>query len=162
MYKPHLPSDLVSSLHGAIVVNLHVIKVTVAVVLHVEGVKRQSNQVPRRNVDVPRTVGAVRVVVGVTGTCNCARRTGQSITAPWWWWGKWQMLHAPFDSEFAGTFLTLYCWAIGCFKATVADRGVGLESDIHRPLSGLKSRWNVGTTERAQQWRARSRTISDL
>lgn len=61
----NVPANLRSSLHSAIVVYLQVIKVTVKVVLQVEGVKRQPNQVTWGNTDVPGTVGTVGVVGGV-------------------------------------------------------------------------------------------------
>ena len=63
-----LPADLGARLHSAIVVHLHVIKVTVDVVLHVEGGEHEPDDVAGDDGNEPGAVGAVRVTVGVAGT----------------------------------------------------------------------------------------------
>lgn len=68
----HVPANLASCLHSAVVVHLQVIKVTVHVVLQVEGVEGQPDQVAWGNADVPGTVGAMGVAAGVTGACDGA------------------------------------------------------------------------------------------
>lgn len=62
------PAQSAPSLHRPVVVHFHVVKVTVSVVLQVEGVKQQPNQVPWRDEDVPGTVGTVGVDGGVART----------------------------------------------------------------------------------------------
>lgn len=69
---PGSPAKLGPSLHCAVVINFHVVKVTVSVVLQVEGLKHQLNQVPWRDADVPGTVGTVGVDGGMARTGDCA------------------------------------------------------------------------------------------
>lgn len=68
----HIPANLGAGLHGAIVIDLHIVIGTVTVVLQVEGVKRQPNQVARGDGDVPGAVGTVGVVGRVAGACDGA------------------------------------------------------------------------------------------
>lgn len=62
------PAKLAPSLHRPVVINFHVVKAAVGVVLQVEGVKDQLNQVPWRDADEPGTVGTMGVDGGVAGT----------------------------------------------------------------------------------------------
>lgn len=78
---PVSPAKFASSLHSSIVINFNVIKITVSVVLQVEGFKHQLDQVPWTDSDVPGAVGTVGVDGGVARTCDGARGAGQSITA---------------------------------------------------------------------------------
>lgn len=79
----HVPANLGSGLHSAVVVHLQVIKVTVHMVLQVKGFKRQPNQVAWGNTDVPGTAGPMGVVGGVARACDSARRNGQGIPTTW-------------------------------------------------------------------------------
>lgn len=63
---PGSPAKFAPSLHRPIVINVHIVKVSV--VLQVEGVKHQLNQVPWRDADVPVIVGAVGVDGGMART----------------------------------------------------------------------------------------------
>lgn len=56
-----IPADLVAGGYRAIVIHLQVVKVTVGVVLQVEGVKRQPDQIARSNTDVPSAICAMGV-----------------------------------------------------------------------------------------------------
>lgn len=78
---PASPAKFASSLHSPIVINFNVIKVTVRVVLQVEGFKEQLDQVPWTDSDVPGAVSTVGVDGGVARTCDGARGAAQSIPA---------------------------------------------------------------------------------
>lgn len=74
------PAKFASSLHSPIVIKFNIIKITVSVVLQVEGFKDQLNQVSWTDSDIPGTVGTMGVDGGMARTCDCARGAGQSIT----------------------------------------------------------------------------------
>lgn len=76
MLYSDLPANKGSILHGAAIIDLQVIKVTVIMIFQVEGVKRQPNQVAWVNTDEPGTVGTMWVAGGVARACNGAWRTG--------------------------------------------------------------------------------------
>lgn len=65
---PGSPAKLAPSLHRPVVINFHIVKAAVSVVLQVEGVKHQLNQVPWRDSDEPGAVGAVGVDRGMART----------------------------------------------------------------------------------------------
>lgn len=65
---PGSPAKFAPSLHRPVVVNFHVVKVAVSMVLQVEGVKDQLNQVPWRDTDEPGAVGSMGVDGGMAGT----------------------------------------------------------------------------------------------
>lgn len=77
---PGSPAKLGPGLHRPVVINLHVVKVTVSVVLQVEGLKDQLDQVPWRDADEPGTVGTVGVDGGMTRTGDGSRWVAQSST----------------------------------------------------------------------------------
>lgn len=61
-----LPSQKISSVSSAIVIDLHIIIIAVCVVLQVKGGEGKANDIARGNGDIPGTVSTMRVVCRMT------------------------------------------------------------------------------------------------
>lgn len=75
-----LPAQKMPSLNCAIVIYLHIVKITINMVLQVEGGKRQPDDISRSYSNVPGAVGTVRVVGRVTRTSKATCRSCESVS----------------------------------------------------------------------------------
>lgn len=74
-----LPAQKMPSLSCAIVIYLHIVKITVSMVLQVEGGKRQPDDASRCYSNVPGAVGTMRVVGRVTRTSKATCRSCEGV-----------------------------------------------------------------------------------
>lgn len=75
-----LPAQKMPCLNRAIVIYFHIVKVTVSMVLQVEGGKRQPDDVSRCYSNVPGAVGTMGVVGRVTRTSKATCRSCESVS----------------------------------------------------------------------------------
>lgn len=80
-----LPAQKMASLSCAIVIYLHIVKITVSMVLQIEGSERQPDDVSRCYSNVPGAVGTMRVVVRMTWTSKTTCRSCEGVSTACLW-----------------------------------------------------------------------------